>query len=182
MIARTYRHRIVLLVVLLVVALGLPLARDQLAAQTRAHRRTERVAAEQRWQAAGLDRYQLDVQVNNCRYTSAVEHDTATIHNSFAPCTTQPGSVARLFQLAERDGQHDILCDTRGCPCESFMDVGAEYDPQLGYPHHLVIETHLRPAWLAKDLWNHIAAEARLPTCLQTNRSDIRVIALTSGP
>lgn len=157
---------------------GLPLASSQLAAQERAQRLSERMAAEERWTQSGITRYTLMIEENGCRYTSHVRGDLAAIDGLQFNCTFQPSSVASLFDLLKRDGVVERLCDTRGCPCESWTSVRGVYDPQRGYPSRVMVDVDLHPAWLSADLWRNLLADLALPPCVTHNLSDIRVLRL----
>ncbi len=181
LIAQQRQWKLLLTGILLIgMLIGLPLAGSQLAAQERAQRTQDRLAAEALWAQAGLERYTLTIDENGCRYVTHVRGGMAAIDGLQLNCTFQVSSVKAMFEMLTLDGTVERLCDTRGCPCESLTSVRGIYDSQRGYPTQIIVDVDLHPAWLTADLWKNLFADLALPPCLTHNVSTLRVVQLQS--
>jgi hypothetical protein len=171
-----------LLVSLVVIgAIGLPLAAQTLAAQQQQQRAALRADALRRWQAAGIHAYSLDIRSNQCSYRAHVRGQMDEIDGLQPGCTFQPSRVDGLFELGAMDGISTPLCNQRGCPCESTTSVHTAYDQQLGYPTALVIEVDLHPTWFAQDFWRELLSQTAMPPCLSRSTTTIQVTRFIPG-
>jgi type II secretory pathway pseudopilin PulG len=163
----------ILLAVVVLPWLGL-----QAAERERAQRTAERIANQELWRRQGMLNYALTIDENSCQYIAEVRGEISSIDLSQANCTFQPTAIEALFRLLERDGQVEQLCDTRGCPCESAVSVHGSYNQERGYPIRVVVDVDLRPAWLKRDLWQHLIANQALPPCMTRTVTVIRVMTI----
>jgi hypothetical protein len=147
--------------------------------QQRLAHQAEFLAAQQRWQAAGITAYTMRATENQCPYTSVVQAGIGLIDGLQINCTFQPATVEGMFDLIALDGRSDLLCDQNGCPCESVTSAWGRYDPLLGFPMRVELVVDLHPTWWRGDFWRHLLREGGLPPCQTRNLTLIDQVVIT---
>ncbi len=149
--------------------------------QERRARQRDLERARALWEQRPFRDYRLVAEDGDCTYDVVVRQGqiTGSYRDS---CNLRARTIETLFLIAEGDGTTTPVCGVRGCVCETYIRIRADYDPALGYPRSLIIEATLRPNWRHQDFWRSMLAGNGAALCRGANRRTISVLYVDAAP
>lgn len=136
------------------------------------------------WLAQKLKDYRIVVQQQigtmSCRQELAVrDEQIADVRQNDCgqPATWTASHLFAWVSQLERQGTQ-CYPSAQLCACRLFQSTQASYNPQLGYPQHVVYSLRMQPNLLSRDYWQYAWTINGLPNCDQ-GQGDVVVNVLS---
>jgi hypothetical protein len=120
--------------------------------------RADLAQARQRWTAAPVAHYRLEMAVirsgptgsASCTYTVEVQMEQIVQIDANTCSPTAPKSISAMFDDIQFsiDSYAGKECGPNGCVCDGPEGVGAQYDTQFGYPRQVTFGPARQYAYL----------------------------------
>lgn len=147
-----------------------------------------RAEAARKWEARGFDGYRLVIRERSaggsCEQEMEVRGERVVRMLRSTCARSTRWTITLLFQRLAQAQDRSARCAGAGlgydCPCLSYTEVQASYDPQLGYPRLVGTNPSWRENWAHADYWRFLWRNNARPECAGGGDDFMRLVYVTS--